>query len=112
MIKQEIFLTDVLGNIDSDNLGTKEDRKKRVMEAEDQRKNKPEQNQRRYDDDRSEVILTCGVLVHLVLEFGMYLIKKPKVKDLRVLIHYHFGSEKLKGRPKKLGLVEVITQCL
>ena len=28
-----------------------------------------------------------------------------KVKDLRVLIRYHFSSEKLKGIPKKVELV-------
>ena len=33
-------------------------------------------------------------------------INNLKVKDLRVLLCYHFGSEKLKGRPKKVELVE------
>ena len=36
-------------------------------------------------------------------------INNLKVKDLRVLIQYHFGSEKLKGIPKKLELVEAVT---
>ena len=37
-------------------------------------------------------------------------INNLKVKDLRVLIQYHFGSEKLKGIPKKLELVEAVTE--
>ena len=32
-----------------------------------------------------------------------------KVKELRVLLHYHFGSERLKGTPKKVELVEAVT---
>ena len=32
-----------------------------------------------------------------------------KVKELRVLLHYHFGSERLKGTQKKVKLVEDVT---
>ena len=46
--------------------------------------------------------LTCEVLVHSSLVFGMDHIKKLKLKDPRVLLCYNFGSEKLKGVPKKM----------
>ena len=32
-----------------------------------------------------------------------------KVKELRVLLRYHFGSEKLRGSPKLVELVEAVT---
>ena len=50
MIKQANEFTSVLCNIESYRLGEKEGGKKRVMEAEDQRKNKSEQKQMRYHD--------------------------------------------------------------
>ena len=36
-------------------------------------------------------------------------INNLKVKDLRVLLRYHFGSERLKGIPTKVELVEAVT---
>ena len=36
-------------------------------------------------------------------------INNLKVKDIGVLLHYHFGSETLKGIPKKVEIVEDIT---
>ena len=45
---------------------------------------------------------TFDVLVCLVLVFGINQINKLKLKKLRVLLCYHFGSEKLKGRPNKV----------
>ena len=59
----------------------------------------------RDDDEGLKGIDTCEVLVHSVLVFGMDHINNLKVKDLRFLLCYHFGSEKLKGIPKKLELV-------
>ena len=38
-------------------------------------------------------------------------INNLKVKDLRVLLRYHFGSEKLKGSPKKVEIVEAVKYC-
>ena len=35
-------------------------------------------------------------------------INNLKVKDLRVLLHYHFGSENLKGIQNKVELVEAL----
>ena len=35
-------------------------------------------------------------------------INKLKFKDIRVLLSYHFGSEKLKGSPKKLVLAGAV----
>ena len=32
-----------------------------------------------------------------------------KVKELRVILRYHFGLERLKGTPKKVELVEAVT---
>ena len=39
-------------------------------------------------------------------------INKLKVKEIRVLLCYHFGSEKLKGGPNKVELVEAVTDVL
>ena len=39
-----------------------------------------------------------------VLTFGMDHINNIKVKEIRVLLQYHFGSEILKGSPKKWNL--------
>ena len=36
-------------------------------------------------------------------------INNLKVKDIWVLLSYHFGSERLKGIPKKVELVEAVT---
>ena len=38
----------------------------------------------------------------------MYHIKKLKSKDLKVLLQYNLGSEKFKGIPKKVKLVEAV----
>ena len=67
MIKQADELASVLCNIESDCLGEKGDRKKRAMEAEDQRKNKSEQKQMRDDDERLKGLDTCEVLVCSIL---------------------------------------------
>ena len=39
----------------------------------------------------------------------MYHINKLKVKELLVLLRDHFGSERLMGDPKKVELVEAVT---
>ena len=75
------------------------------MEAEDKRKNKSEQNQMRDDYKRLKGLETCEVLACSLLAFGMDHINNLKVKDLRVILCYHFGSENLKGIPKKVELV-------
>ena len=46
------------------------------------------------------------------LAFGMDHINNNKVKDLRVIIRYHFGSEKLKGIPKKVEPVNAVKYFL
>ena len=38
-----------------------------------------------------------------------WITSEPQSEDLRVMIRYNFGSEKLKGNPKKVALVEAIT---
>ena len=52
---------------------------------------------------------SCEDLVRSVLIFGMDHINNLKVKDIWVLLHYHFRSERLKGIPKKVELVEAVT---
>ena len=47
--------------------------------------------------------------IRSVLILGMDHINNLKVKDLRVLLRYHFGSERLKGTLKKVELLEAIT---
>ena len=102
MIKQEHELISVLCDIESDCLGVNEDRKKQVMEAEYHRKKKSEKKRISDDDERLKVLETCEVLVSSVLEFGMDHINNQKLKDLRMLLSYHFGTLKLKGIPKKV----------
>ena len=108
MIKKVNELASVQCNIESDRLGAKEERKKRDTEAEDQRKKKSEKKQMRDDNERLKGLETYEFLVRSVLEFGMDHINNLKVKYIRVLLHYHFGSEKLKGIPKKVELVEAV----
>ena len=50
-------------------------------------------------------------MVRSVLTFGVYHINKHKVKDLRVIPCYHFGSEKLKESPNKVELVGDVKYC-
>ena len=78
------------------------------MEVDDQRNKKYEQKQMRDDDERLKGLETCEVLVRSVLAFGMDHINNFKLKDLRVLLHYQSDSEKLKGIPKKVELVEAV----
>ena len=40
----------------------------------------------------------------------MYHIKNLKAKEPKFLPHYYFGSEKLRGTPKKVQLVEAVTE--
>ena len=100
----------VLCGIDPDRLGEKEEGNVRVIEAEDQKKNKSEKKQRGEDEERPEGIQTCEVLIHSVLGFGMDHTKNLKVEDIKVLLRYHFRSENMKGIPKKLELVEAVTE--
>ena len=83
-----------------------------MIEAEYQRKNKSEQNQMREDYERSKGLKTCEFLLRSVFEFGMDHIKNLKVKELRMLLHYHFRSEKLKSSPNKVELVEAVNDFL
>ena len=56
--------------------------------------------------------MVCEILVCSVLSFGMDHINNLKVKDLMVLLRYHFGSETLKGSPNKMELVESVKYIL
>ena len=105
MIKKVKKLASVIGDIYSEQLGAKEDRNKRKMEAEDQRKEKSEQKQMGEDEKRLKGLDNFEVFVCLVLAFGMDHINNLKVKDLRVMLRYHLGSEKFKGGPNKVELV-------
>ena len=62
-----------------------------MMKAEYQRNNKYKQKQMGNDFKRLKVLESCEVLVCSVFEFGMDLINNLKLKDIRVLLHYHFG---------------------
>ena len=88
MIKQPNELASVLSDKYSDHIGSKEDSNKIVMEAEDQRKKKSEQNQMRDDDEMLKGLETCEVLVRSVFAFGMDHINNLKVKGLRVILRY------------------------
>ena len=76
------------------------------------RRKQSEHNQMREDYERSKGLKTCEFLLRSVFEFGMDHIKNLKVKELRMLLHYHFRSEKLKSSPNKVELVEAVTDFL
>ena len=63
----------------------------------------------RDDDERLKGLETCEVLVRSALEFVIDHINNLKVKDSRVILCYHFGSDKLKGVPNKVELMEAVT---
>ena len=86
-----------------------EENKKRVTEVEENRMQKYEENQVRENEDRLRGLESCESLVRSVLTIGMDHINNLKVKELWVLLCYYFGSERLKGSPKKVELVEAVT---
>ena len=47
--------------------------------------------------------MVCSVFL-----LGMDCINNLKVKDIRMLLRYHFGSEELKGGPKKVEIVKTV----
>ena len=62
------------------------------IKTDNQKKKKSEYNQMREDDERLKGIELCKVLGCSVLEFGMDHTNKHKVKEIKFLIWYHFGS--------------------
>ena len=87
----------------------KDENKKKETEYDKNRRHKSEEMQVREKEYRLIGIESFKVLVRYVLTFGMDHINNLKVKDLRVIICYQFGLERLKGRPKKVNLVEAVT---
>ena len=87
----------------------KEEKKKRATEDEENKRRKYEYKQVRENKDRLRGLESCEALVCSFLTFGIDHINNLKVKDRWVLLRYDFGSESLKGIPKKLELVESIT---
>ena len=79
------------------------------MEADENRRGKSEEKQVRVNVDRLRVLESCEALVSSVLKFGMDHINNLKVKELQVILCYHLGSGRLKGTPKKIELVEAVT---
>ena len=80
-----------------------------MKEVEENRRYKSEEKQIRENKYRLRCLDICEALVRSVLTFGIYHITILKVKELRVILRYHFGSEKLKRSPKKVELVEDVT---
>ena len=108
-IRQENKLASVLCDLESDRIRDKEDKKKKAKEVEDNRRKKSEEKQIRENEDKLRGLKICEALVRSVLTFVMDHINKLKVKELRVLLRYHCGSERLKETPKKVELVEAVT---
>ena len=79
------------------------------MEGENQRNKKSGKTRRNEDKERSKYIQTSMVWVFSLLLLSMDNIKNLKLKGLKVVICYHFRSEKLKGVPNKLELAEAVT---
>ena len=66
----------------------------------------------RWYNKRLKGLDTSEFFVRLVLAYVMDHINNLKLKNIRVLLHYHSGSEKLKGSPNKVERVEVVTEFL
>ena len=62
-----------------------------MTEVEENRRQKSEEKQVRDNEDKLRGIYSCEALVSSVLEFGIDHINNLKVKELQVLLHYHFG---------------------
>ena len=86
-----------------------EENKNRATKVEEKRRREYEEKQVMENEDKLRGLESCEALVCSVLIFGMDHINNIKFKELRVLLHYHFGSERLKGSPKKVELVEAVT---
>ena len=90
----------------------KDKKKRRATEAEENRRRKSKEKQVRKNEDRLRGLESCEALVHSILTIGMDYINNLKMKDIRVIICYHFRSEKLKGIPKKVELVDAVEDFL
>ena len=108
-IRQENKLASVLCDLESDRVREKEEKNKRAIEVEESRRKKYEENQVMENKDKLRGLESCEALVCYVLTSGIDHINTLKVKELQVLLRYHFGSEMLKGTPKKVELVEAVT---
>ena len=108
-MKQANKLASFLCDLESDRMMEKEEKKKRVMDDDEIIRQKSEEKQVRENEEILRGLESCEALVSSVLTIGMDHINNLKVKELRVLLCYHFGSERLKGIPKKVELVEAVT---
>ena len=70
----------------------KEEKKKRETEVEENRRQKSEDKQVRENEDKLRGLESCEALVRSILTFGIDHINILKFKEIRVLLHYHFGS--------------------
>ena len=82
----------------------------RDMDVDEHRKKKYETKQVREDYERLNGFDTCEVVVRSFLEFGMNHINNLTVKELRVLLSCHFGSETFNGSPNKVELVGSVNE--
>ena len=80
-----------------------------MTEVEENSRQKSEEKQVRENEDKLRGLENCEALVRSLLKFGMDHINTLKVKELRVILRYQFGLERLKGTPKKVELVEAVT---
>ena len=83
-IRQAKKLASVLCDLESNYTREKEDKNKRAMEAEGNRRQKSEEKQVRENEDRLRGVDSCEALVCSVLTFGMDHIYNLKVKWLWV----------------------------
>ena len=89
--------------------GKNEEKKNRATQVEENRRQKSEDKKVTENEDKLRGLDSCEALVCSILIFDMDHINNLKVKELWVLLRYYFGSERLKGIPKKVELVEAIT---
>ena len=81
-----------------------------MIEVEENISLKSEEKQVRENKYRLRIFESCEDFVRSVLIFDMNRINNLKVKDLQVLLRYHFGLERLNGSTNKVELMEAVTE--
>ena len=79
-----------------------------MTKVEKNRRQKSEDKQVKKNEDKFRGLESCESWVSSILTFDSDHIKTLKVKELRVLLCYQFGSERFKGTSKKMELVEAV----
>ena len=90
-IRQAEKLASFLCDLESYRMRENDEKKKRETEVDENRRQKYEEKQVMENEDKLRGLESCEALVHYVLTFGMDHINILRVKEIWVLLRYHFG---------------------